>query len=160
MNLAEYLEEQRVQFRILPHQETFDALHLAEAVHVPGRTVAKTVLLRLDHGYRHAVAVLPSTHLVDLEAISRMVGGAHIELATELEIAQHCPDCEFGSLPPFGTMYGMETLIDESLLDAEELVFEGNTHHEAIRMSTVDFLRLENPLAGNFARPRQMAVHG
>ncbi len=156
MYLQEYLREQRVAFRVLSHPDTFDSLRLAEAVHVPGRMVAKTVLLRLDHGFRYAVAVLPATQLVDLEAISRIVGGAHTELATEIEIAQHCPDCECGSLPPFGTMYGIDTLVDESLLEAEELVFEGNTHHEAIRMSSIDFLRLENPMSGSFARPRQV----
>ena len=37
----------------------------------------------------------------------------------------------------------------------EALVFEGNTHHEAIRISAVDFLRLENPLVGSFAQPRR-----
>ena len=156
MNLTDYLRQQQVAFRVLTHQDTYDSLRLAEALHVPGRMLAKTVLLRLDHGFRYAVAVLPATHLVDLEAVSRMVGGAHTELATEIEIAQHCPDCECGSLPPFGTMYGMETLLDESFLEAEELVFEGNTHHEAIRMGCVDYLRVENPLTGDFARPRQM----
>jgi Ala-tRNA(Pro) deacylase len=160
MNLQDYLRQQRVAFHVLSHPDTFDSLRLAEAVHVPGRMVAKTVLLRLDHGFRFAVAVLPATHLVDLDAVSQMVGGAHTELATEIEIGQRCPDCEFGSLPPFGTMYDLETLLDESLLEAEELVFEGNSHHEAIRMTSIDFLRLESPLFGSFARPRQAVGSG
>jgi Ala-tRNA(Pro) deacylase len=142
---------------VLAHDDTYDSQHLAQAVHVPGRLVAKTVLVRMDHGYRFAVAVLPATHLVDLSAVGRIFGGASAELATEYEIAQHCPDCELGSLPPFGTMYDMETLLDESLLEAEQLVFEGNTHHEAIRISAVDFLRLECPMVGSFSERRRHA---
>jgi len=157
MNLTKYLREQRVDFSVLEHDDTYDSQHLAQAVHVPGRSVAKTVLVRMDHGYRFAVAVLPATHLVNLETLSRMLGGAHTELATEYDIGQRCPDCECGSLPPFGTMYDMETLLDESLLEAEQLVFEGNTHHEAIRISAVDFLRIESPLIGSFAERRQHA---
>jgi hypothetical protein len=34
------------------------------------------------------------------------------------------------------------------------MVFEANTHHEAIRMAGEDFMRLENPLVGSFASPR------
>ena len=157
MNLTKFLRDQCVDFSVLAHDDTFDSQHLAQAVHVPGRSVAKTVLVRMDHGFRFAVAVLPATHLVNLEALSRMLGGAHAELATEYEIAQHCPDCEYGTLPPFGTMYDMETLLDESLLEAEQLVFEGNTHHEAIRITAVDFLRLESPLVGSLAQPRRHA---
>ncbi len=103
------------------HEDTFDSQHLAEAVHVSGRQVAKTVLLRMDHGYQYAVAILPATHLIDLEAVGRLLGGARMELATEYEIAQRCPDCETGVLPPFGSVYGLETLLDESLRNANKL---------------------------------------
>jgi Ala-tRNA(Pro) deacylase len=155
MRVQDYLLDRRVAFDVLSHEDTFDAQHLAEAVHITGKRVAKTVLLRMDHGYHYAVAILPSTHLIDLEAVGRLMGGSHMELATEVEIAQRCPDCEMGVLPPFGSMYGLETLMDESLRDAEQLVFEANTHHEAIRMSGRDFLHLESPLVGSFARPRR-----
>ena len=152
--MQEYLLDRQVHFDVLRHDDTFDSQHLAEAVHVSGRQVAKTVLLRMDHGYHYAVAILPATHLIDLEAVGQILGGARMELATEYEIAQRCPDCETGVLPPFGSMYGLETVMDESLRDAEQIVFEANTHQEAIRMAGEDFMRLENPLMGDFARPR------
>lgn len=154
MKLQDYLQDRHVSFDVLRHEDTFDSQHLAESVHVSGRQVAKTVLLRMDHGYQYAVAILPATHLIDLEAVGRLLGGARLELATEYEIAQRCPDCETGALPPFGSMYGLETVLDESLRSAEQIVFEGNTHQEAIRMAGADFIKLENPLVGDFARPR------
>jgi len=154
MKLQDYLLDRRVPFDVLRHDDTFDSQHLAESVHVSGRLVAKTVLLRMDHGYHYAVAILPATHLIDLEAVGRLLGGARMELATEYEIAQRCPDCETGVLPPFGSMYDLETVLDESLRNTEQIVFEANTHQEAIRMAGEDFMKLENPLVGDFARPR------
>ncbi len=154
MKLQDYLHDREIPFDVLRHEDTFDSQHLAEAVHVSGRQVAKTVLLRMDHGYQYAVAILPATHLIDLEAVERLLGGARMELATEYEIAQRCPDCETGVLPPFGSMYGLETVLDESLRNATQIVFEANTHQEAIRMAGADFIKLENPLVGDFARPR------
>jgi len=114
--------------------------------------VAKAVLLRANHGYRYIVALLPSTHRIDLDALGEALGGAQVELATELEVAQRCPDCEFGVLSPFGSQYGAETIVDKSLTLDEQIVFEGNTHHEAIRMSYADFCKIENPRTAEFAR--------
>lgn len=151
MNIVEMLKEKRVAFDVMPHRETYDAQHLAQALHVPGREVAKSVLLRADGGYRYFVAVLPATKHVDMHRASELLGGSRLELASEREVCEHCPDCEFGALPPFGSHYGMRTLVDESLTGDDEIVFEGNTHHEAIRMKFEDFRRVEEPMVAWFA---------
>jgi Ala-tRNA(Pro) deacylase len=98
------------------------------------------------------VAVLPATTLLDVDRASQLLGGSRLELASEAELAEHCPDCEFGALPPFGSQYGMRTIVDEHLAQDEEIVFEGNTHHEAIRMKFQDFVELEQPLLGELTR--------
>jgi Ala-tRNA(Pro) deacylase len=151
MNLVKFLEEREIGFEVLPHRETYDAQHMAQALHVSGHHVAKTVLLRADGGFAYIVAVLPATRRVNLERASAALGGSRLELGTEHELSEHCPDCEFGALPPFGSQYDMRTLVDEELTSAERIVFEGNTHHEAIRMRFEDFQQLENPLIAPFA---------
>jgi Ala-tRNA(Pro) deacylase len=151
MNIAQFLSDKHVSFESLPHIDTYDAQHLAQALHVPGRDVAKTVLLRADGGFAYVVAVLPATKNVDLDQASQSLGGSKLALATELEISDHCPDCEMGVLPPFGSQYGMKTIVDESLAAEEEIVFEGNTHRDAIRMKFSDFQRLEQPLIVRFS---------
>src|SRR5690606_21904109 len=127
------------------------AQSLAHAVHVSGNEVAKTVLLRCGRDY--ALAVLPATHTVDLQAVQQLLGRGPVALATEAECGSRFPDCELGALPPFGSEYGMRTLMDRALLSDEEIVFEGNTHREAIRMRTEDYRRLEQPLVGDFSHP-------
>jgi hypothetical protein len=46
----------------------------------------------------------------------------------------------------------MQAVVDESLAADEEIVFEGNTHHEAFRIRFKDFMRLEEPLVLAFAQ--------
>jgi Ala-tRNA(Pro) deacylase len=152
MNLVNFLEKRSIPFRVIPHRDTYDAQRLAAAIHVPGREVAKTVLLKANGGYAYIVAVLPADKTIDLERASQVLGGSKLELATELDIKQHCPDCEVGVLPPFGSQYGMKTMVDESLEADDEVVFQGNTHHEAIRMKFEDFRKIEQPLIGSFVR--------
>ena len=143
MNVQEFLSKQNVTYDAIAHRETYDAQRLAHTLHTPGKEVAKTVLLRADGGYTYIVAVLPATKDVDFDKVSAAFGGCKIDLATEDEIKQRCPDCETGALPPFGTQYAMKTLVDTSLSEDEEIIFEGNTHHEAIRMRYEDFHRIE-----------------
>ena len=74
-----------------------------------------------------------------------------IDWATEFDIAAHCPDCDFGALPPFGSRYGMKTIVDSSLAEDEEIVFAGDNHQEAIRMQFDEYDRLEQPMIASFA---------
>jgi Ala-tRNA(Pro) deacylase len=146
------------------HQPSFSAQRLAQRLHVPGRAVAKSVLLRVvvDHQRRFVVAVLPATKQIDLRRAGNVAGGA-AELATEFDIAAQCPDCDFGVLPPFGSRYDMKTIVDSSLAEDEEIWFEGNTHSEAVRMKFEDFRKLEEPLIASFAveseGPASRAAH-
>ncbi len=155
MSMKQFLQRRRVPFEAIEHPEAFDAQHLAQALHTPGREVAKTVLLRADHNYSQVVAVLPATHRIDFEALSTFLGGTSLELATEVEIAERCADCEFGVLPPFGSHYGAQTIVDQSLTQDEYISFESDSHTEAIRMKYSDYYDFEHPLVARFARPAQ-----
>ncbi len=151
MKIDTFLVERNCQFERLPHSPTYSAQRLAQELHVPGQEVAKTVLLRSSSGSRFVVAVLPASKSIDLAAASKLVGKGKLHLATELEIGEHCPDCEFGVLPPFGSRYGMKTIVDSSLAQDEGIVFAANTHHEAIRMRFQEYRELEVPKIGQFA---------
>jgi Ala-tRNA(Pro) deacylase len=152
MNVAKFLERGHYPFDRVPHRSAYTAQHLAHELHVSGREVAKTVLLRANGGYNYVVAVLPATKKIDLKKASQLLGDAKLELATEYDIAVHCPDCDFGVLPPFGSRYGMQTIVDSTLADHEEIWFEGNTHEEAIRMGFDEFRRIEEPIIAPFTK--------
>src|SRR5262245_38074731 len=149
MNVQQFLEQRSVPFRMLSHQPTFTAQRLAQVVHVPGSEVAKAVLLRADDGF--VLAVLPATRSVNIFRMRELVGADSVELATEVECGDCFPDCELGALPPFGSKYGMRTMVDRSLAEDDEIVFEGNTHHEAIRMNFRDYVDLERPRIAEFS---------
>lgn len=148
MDIKRFLTDKHVAFEVLPHDHTTGASRIAHAVHAPGGQVAKSVLLHANHSFRDVVAVVPSNRFVDKASVSRMFGGADIRLGNEEDLVIHCPDCERGVLPPFGSQYGMRTIVDEALAAAEYIVFESNTHDEALRMSWKDFSKLESPLVG------------
>jgi len=151
MDIVSFLEKEECSFELFPHEPTYSAQRLAQALHVKGIEVAKAVLLRADDGSKFVIAVLPANKKIDLQAASRLIGGVRLHLATEIEIAARCPDCEFGVLPPFGSRFGIRTIVDSSLAEDEDIFFDAMTHSEAIRMAFTDYQKLEKTLVGPFA---------
>src|SRR5262249_39028670 len=124
------------------HPPAFSAQRRAHRLHLPGAQVAKSVLLAGPHGF--VLAVLPAPRRVDTAAVARALGGP-VRLATAGEIAEVFTDCEWGVVAPFGSRYGVPTLLDQSLATEAELVLEVNAHAEAIRLRREDFELLERP---------------
>jgi Ala-tRNA(Pro) deacylase len=148
MRVAEFLAEQRVPFETLLHAPAFTAQNRAKYLHVPGRQVAKSVLLKGPEGF--LLAVLPATHHIDTERLAEALGGP-VRLATDAEIAEVFRDCEWGVVPPFGRIYGLPVVLDENLKAEAWIVFEGNSHVEALRLYCRDFEYLEKPRRLRFA---------
>ena len=97
--------------------------------------------------------MLPATRQIDPFRLANHLGGP-VRLADDREIARVFRDCEWGVVPPFGTLYGLRTLLDDSLAPDDMLIFEGNTHVEAVRVRCADFERLEKPRRLSFAVER------
>ena len=148
MNVREFLKAESVPFTVLPHRDTYTAQHLAHTLDVPGDNVAKTVLLKVDDEF--VLAVLPATYQVSLGTLEECLKAESVELATEDEMAEIFPDCERGAAPPFGSQYGLLTVVDQSLTIDEQIVFEGNSHNEAIGLSYRDYSGIESPRIESF----------
>lgn len=151
MTIREFLQGRHVAFEVLLHRPSPSAAHRAQSVHVTGGRVAKGVLVRAGGAY--VLAVLPATHRVDLERLGATVRATGLEIATEDEVEAVFLDCERGAIPPFGSCYGIKTIVDASLAAGSEIVIDANVRHEGIRMKFRDFENVENPAKARFAEP-------
>ncbi|HEV3145168.1 MAG TPA: YbaK/EbsC family protein [Gemmataceae bacterium] len=150
MKIDQILAEHNIEFERMPHQQAFTAQRIAQMLHVPGKEMAKCVLVKTGHG--PVLAVLPATHRIDLECLRRELHENRAELASESDMGQMFPDCETGAIPPFGSLYRVTTVMDETLADDDKIVFEAQTHEEAIRMNCRDYMAMEQPRMASFAR--------
>jgi Ala-tRNA(Pro) deacylase len=150
VRIADFLTDQRVACEYLPHPPAFTAQKRAKYLHVSGDYVGKSVLLVGPAG--RLLAVLPATHQVDLETLGRVLGG-RVRLATSRELSEVFRDCEWGAAPPFGRLYGLETLLEESISPEVWLAFETHSHMEAVRIRCGDYERLERPRRLRLIRP-------
>ncbi len=148
MHVPTFLAEQRVAFEEAWHAPAFSAQRRARYLGVPGERVAKAVFLSGPRGY--LLAVLPAPRRIDLEKLGHVLGGP-VRTASEGELAAVFRDCEGGVVPPFGSHYGLPTLLDDAFDPEAELVFEANTHVLAVRLPCRTYERLERPRRLRFA---------
>lgn len=151
MTIGEFLRGRNVGFEVLLHRPSPSAAHRAQSVHVAGARVAKSVLVRAGEGY--VLAVLPATHRIDLDRLGGAIGLAGLVIATEDEVEAAFRDCERGSVPPFGSVYGLRTVVDASLAGGNEIVIDANVRHEGLRLKFRDFEAVEHPAKARFAEP-------
>lgn len=148
MRVPLFLADHHVAFETLVHAPAYTAHRLARYLGVPGGQVVKGVLLKGTEGF--FVAVLSATHRVQTATLERLLGGT-VRLANCDEVAETFRDCEWGVSSPFGTLYGLTTILDAALVSAAPIVFEAHSHLEAIRMRCADYERLERPRRLRFA---------
>ena len=155
--LKAFLQSAKVKYSVMKHPVVYTAQEIAGAQHVPGRQLAKCVLVKTEHG--PVLAVLPAIHLIDLKKLKALLGAKTLSIAKEADIKQAFPDVEIGAMSPFGNLYEVRVVVDRQLGEAGEIVFNAGTHTETIKMRYQDFTALAKPKTGPFgqALPKQKA---
>jgi Ala-tRNA(Pro) deacylase len=147
--LRKYLEENHVKFVTVSHSPAFTAQEIAATAHVPGRELAKTVMVKLDGTM--AMVVLPAPEKVSANRLKRVTGSKEVELASEREFAELFPKCEVGAMPPFGNLWGMDVYADEQLREDEQIAFNAGSHTELVKLAYTDFERLVKPTVADLS---------
>jgi len=146
--LVHFLEEQHVPFVTIPHARAYTAQEIAASVHVPGQEVAKTVIVLADEKLH--MAVVPATRRIELVLLKNALAVKKIRLATETEFEGVFPECEVGAMPPFGNLYRIPVIVDESLKKDREIVFNAGSHTETVKMAFDEFVDLVKPMFASF----------
>jgi len=148
-DLLHYLDSNKVDYQVVEHEPAFSAHEVAVATHIPESEIAKAVLLHIDDHFW--MAVLRADQRINQQLIKRAFGAKHVRLSHEEDLALKFPDCQLGAMPPFGNLYGLPVLVEESLAEDEDILFNACTHTKAVRMKFKDFRRLVKPVIAGFA---------
>ena len=151
MNLPSFLDEQGVSYKLSHHNTAYTAQELAQVEHVSGKAVIKPVVVRVDGEF--VMCALPASYRVDLRELRDELDADHLDVAEESALSALFPDVEIGAMPPIGKLWGLPTLMDESLMDDSLVTFQAGTHQDAVTMTLAEYCRLAQPQVVNFGRP-------
>lgn len=137
--LKDFIDGKGIPYDTVAHHRTSTSRQAAIAAHVPGSIMAKSVVVHHELGY--AVAVVPSTHRIELGTLQDVMD-KRLGLASEDEMISLFNDCDTGAIPPIGAAYNVPVIVDESLGDATDVYFEGGDHKTLVHVSGKDFRNL------------------
>jgi Ala-tRNA(Pro) deacylase len=146
--LQSYLDTNKIPYEVVNHPKAYTAHDVAQTLDVPGKLVAKVVVVKADEYF--VMTVLPSTWRVDLKRLRDVLEARDVRLATESECANLFPDCQVGTMPPFGNLYGVEVYVDQLLTEDESIVFEAGTYVGAMKLRYKNFADLVRPKVAAF----------
>jgi len=147
--LKAYLDQHQFAYEIITHMGAITAQEVAESQHLPGKQMAKVVIVKKANG-TPTMLVLPSSHQVNFDKLRRILGtDAELEPANEFRAL--FPECEIGAEPPFGHLFGVDMLVDTALTEDEEIVFNAGSHWQTVKMRYADYARLVKPRVASFA---------
>lgn len=147
--LKEFLDNNNIKYVTIYHSQAFTAQEVAATAHIPGKELAKTVMVKIDD--KMAMIVLTASDKVDFDSLKEAVGASKVELASEQEFIDLFPGCEIGAMPPFGNLYEMQVFVEENLTEDTEIAFNAGSYTELIRLSYKDFERLVKPTVVKFS---------
>ena len=148
--LKTFLQSSKAGYTMAKHPVVYTAQEIAAAQHVSGKSLAKCVLVKTDKG--PVLAVLPATVLIDFKKLKSAVGAKSLSLAKEADIKERFPDVEVGAMSPFGNLYDVPVVVDRSLSERDEIVFNGGTHTDTIKMRYRDVVALAKAKLGAFGQ--------
>jgi Ala-tRNA(Pro) deacylase len=149
LKIKELLGENHINYKTLEHQVAYTSLEIAEAQHLPGHQVIKSVIINGDG--MSVLCVLSSTHKIDFQKLKKALSLHEASLANESQVAKLFPGCEVGAMPPFGKMAGLEVYVDANLLENDAIAFNAGTHTDMIKIKFKDYMQLENPSVADFS---------
>lgn len=137
--IREDLDQMGVRYEVIDHPHSDSSRGSAYSAHIPAEQLAKGVVLKDERGY--ILAVLPATRNLNLKTLEDHVG-RRLELEEEQFVSKLFPDCTPGAVPAIGSAYGLDTIVDKSLLSAPEIYFESGDHEHLIHIKESEFEKL------------------
>jgi Ala-tRNA(Pro) deacylase len=141
----QFLKSSGSHYRVVRHRTAFTCQETAAEAHLPGSELAKVVFVELDG--QPAMVVLPAPRYVDLDLLRRLSGANQAHIMSERDFVARFPDCDPGSEPPLGRLYGVQVYMDESMSKQPLVAFKAGSHEAVIEMPLDEFLRINPPTA-------------
>ncbi len=146
-NIEKFLKLNKIKFLVAEHRKVFTAYDSAQTQDIKESEVAKAVLLKGKKGLY--LAVLPANNNTDFKAVGKLAAD-RLSMAKEKDIEKHMKT-KVGLIAPFGSLYKLPMFIDKKLLKNKKINLPAGSYTESLIISVKDYLKLENPVPGNFA---------
>ncbi len=142
-------KENNIKYQLYEHEPVYTSQQAATVRGVELKTGCKSMVLKTKSG-KFILANIAADRKIDLKKLEKLVG-SKLSFATKEEVL-HVTNCEAGSVPPFGKLFGLPTFLDESVLENNFVNFNIGVLTKSVRISRQDLLKIMEPMISNFRK--------
>jgi Ala-tRNA(Pro) deacylase len=140
--LHERLQASGIAFTVLRHEPVYTSEQAAAVRGVPLASGAKALVLKAGEAF--VLAVVPADRKLDSKKARAALGSRSIRFASREEVEQ-ITGLQPGSIPPFGSLFGLPTYCDPALGDNASINFNAGDHSISVQMAYADYVTVERP---------------
>jgi Ala-tRNA(Pro) deacylase len=144
-------EKFSVEYRLYEHEPVYTSQEAAKVRGVELKTGCKSMILKTKAG-SFVLANIAADRKIDLKKLEEIIG-TKLNFATKEEVLQ-ATNCESGSVPPFGKLFGLPTYLDKSVLENDFVNFNIGVLTKSAKISREDLLKLMNPIISEFSKAK------
>lgn len=149
--LQQLLQQHQAPCSVRRHDPVYTSEQAAEVRGASLSSGAKALVCKADDQFVHIV--IPADLRLDSKRVRRGRQLRSLRFASREEVLE-LTGLAPGSIPPFGSLFGLPTWCDERLLEEREINFNAGDHSISLCMSPDDFVRVEQPQLGRFGQER------
>ena len=142
-------KENNVTYQLYEHEPVYTSQEAAKIRGVELKTGCKSMVLKTKDG-KFVLANVSANKKIDLKKLERMLD-RKLSFASKEEVLQ-TTNCESGSVPPFGKLFGLPTFLDESVLENDFVNFNIGMLTRSVKISKQDLLKVMDPTISKFSK--------
>jgi Ala-tRNA(Pro) deacylase len=142
------LGERGVAYRVLRHEPVLTSEEAAKVRGTPLEAGAKALVCHADDEI--VLIVVPAHCRLDGRAFRRQAGVRSVRMVDGERIVR-LVGAPVGAVPPFGSLFGLRTYTDRSVVERREIVFNAGARDVSVIMRGPDYAAIERPIVGSFA---------
>lgn len=146
--LLALLREGGAEFEVMTHEPVRTSEEAARVRGTPLEQGAMALVCGADD--RTVLLVVPAHRRVGSKAFKRAFGVKNLQMISADDLRAQF-GLEVGAVPPFGSLLGLQTYLDEGLLPWPRIAFNAGSRNTSVVLATQDYTRLEAPILGRFA---------
>ena len=147
LKLKKLFDDNQIKYNLIVHGgDAKTSEEVAKLRGTPLETGAKSMIIKIDDGFIDVV--IPADKKFSSRPAKKLLKTDCWRFGTKEELFS-LTKCIQGSVPPFGSLFGLKTYADENLINNKNydfISFNGGLRTKSFQIKKDDYLKLENPI--------------
>lgn len=152
--IIKYLDSKKVKYETIKHRTVYTAYDKAATLKVPEKIVGKTLVVKINKFF--ALILIPANKNLDKNKLKKVAKVKTIDFVKESWMKKSLKGIKIGAVPPFGSLFKLQTFIDSGLLKNPKIIINSGDYNWSIKTTPGVFKKaIPDLFLGNFSKTKK-----